>query len=417
MKSIPPVPPPKPKPVNPVQELRGLLGDVVFLKCVGKQPVAKGWQKTTLADMTADYLAKLNGGNIGVLLGEPSGGLCVIDLDQDEFVEPFLAANPALASTLQTFGSRGRAIWVRFEGNYPQKSSRLKTPDGEGVGEFRANGNQSIVSGIHPATGKPYQIVVKVPVASLKYDQIVWLDGIICPIGHSPIGPVLKGPVPISVVGLPESGSASGVIDGSALDGQMKAAIDKAVEVGAGLPVGNNSASFHACLALLNLLDREDLSGLSRHERNYFSDCWYLRLSASRRTTKTKSHYSNDILISIKNAKRNAKMKSKNRAPQAWALAQTSPLPPEAGRFDDEPKFQRLIALCYQMHILHDKGPFPLAYGTVAKVMGLSENERRRWLMVCFNVMVGSGFLEVVTPHDKEGHRATTYRYVAQGAT
>ena len=410
---------PPPKVVDPIRELRRLLGDAVFLKCVGKQPVAKRWQKTTLDDMTADYLAKLNGGNIGVLLGEPSGGLCVIDFDRDKFVEPFLAANPALASTLQTFGSRGRAIWVRLEGDYPQKSSRLKTPEGEEVGEFRANGNQSIVSGIHPGTGKPYQIVVKVPVASLKYDQIVWPHGIICPIGHRPVGPVLEGLVPVSVVGLSGSGSvsASGVIDCSALDGAMKAAIDKAVEVGAGLPVKNNAASFHACLALLNLLDREDLSGLSTYERNYFSDAWYLRLSGSGRTTKPKSHYSNDILTSMKNAKRNEKMKSNNRTPQAWALAQTSPLPPEASRFDDEPKFQRLIALCYQMHILHDKGVFPLAYGTVAKVMGLSETERRRWLSVCFNVMIGSGFLEVVAPCDKEGHLATTYRYVVQGPT
>ena len=88
---------------NPVSELQRLLGDAVFLACPTRTKKPKGkWGCQTLADMTPDYLAKLRNGNIGVALGAVSGGLCAIDLDQDELIEPFLAANPALADTFST---------------------------------------------------------------------------------------------------------------------------------------------------------------------------------------------------------------------------------------------------------------------------------------------------------------------------
>ena len=49
-----------------------------------KEPRRPGWQKLTLADMTPAYLASLNhGGNIGILLGKASEGLCTIDCDDD----------------------------------------------------------------------------------------------------------------------------------------------------------------------------------------------------------------------------------------------------------------------------------------------------------------------------------------------
>ena len=61
-----------------------------------KGPVIKNWQKLTLAQMTAEYLAGLNhGGNIGVLLGIASQSLCTIDVDKDEYLEAILELNPA----------------------------------------------------------------------------------------------------------------------------------------------------------------------------------------------------------------------------------------------------------------------------------------------------------------------------------
>ena len=49
-----------------------------------KRPILKGWQNLRPAD--ADLAQHFNGGlqNIGVLLGEPSGGLVDVDLDSPE---------------------------------------------------------------------------------------------------------------------------------------------------------------------------------------------------------------------------------------------------------------------------------------------------------------------------------------------
>src|SRR6516164_4624542 len=64
-----------------------------------KGPREKGWGKLTLEETrTKSYHQKLRealrrGGNIGVLLGSPSGNLCAIDIDDDAWIEPFLELN------------------------------------------------------------------------------------------------------------------------------------------------------------------------------------------------------------------------------------------------------------------------------------------------------------------------------------
>jgi len=161
---------------DPVPELIRLLGDpAVFIAWPsGVKGTIKKWGHLTWAEMTPEYLVRLKDGNIGVALGEVSGGLCAIDWDDEAFVQPFLDLNPLLAETLQTHGARGRVFWVRFQGDYPKRSSRLKLGPTQEVGEFRSNGNQSIVWGIHPDTKKPYQRVVDKPVIRIEFNSIQW---------------------------------------------------------------------------------------------------------------------------------------------------------------------------------------------------------------------------------------------------
>src|SRR6185369_1250558 len=122
--------------------------------------------------MTPSYLDQLDG-NIGIALGEPSRGLCAIDIDEDPLVEVFLKSNPGL-DTLQTHGNRGRVFWIRFKDDYPEKTSKLKDREGQPLGEFRSTGSQSIVSGIHPDSGKPYQLVDKRPAARIDFKSLHW---------------------------------------------------------------------------------------------------------------------------------------------------------------------------------------------------------------------------------------------------
>jgi hypothetical protein len=122
-----------------------------------------------------DYLATLGRGNIGVALGAKSGNLIALDVDDDSLVEPYLALNPWLKDTLQTHGRRGRVFWLRMAGDYPAKTKPLETLSGGDAGEWRAGKNsQSIIHGIHPDTGKPYQMLNKFKPLLAEFPNIIW---------------------------------------------------------------------------------------------------------------------------------------------------------------------------------------------------------------------------------------------------
>jgi hypothetical protein len=158
-----------------VAELRDLLGhDVLLLAWPnGSKGEKRKWKHLTVANMTPEYLAKLPQGNIGVVLGEKSGGLIAIDFDDESLVEPFLALNPHLRNTLQTHGARGLVFWLQMVGDYPDATKKLKTHSGEACGEFRSNGSQSIIHGIHP-NGRAYQVVNMAKPLAVAFASIVW---------------------------------------------------------------------------------------------------------------------------------------------------------------------------------------------------------------------------------------------------
>src|SRR5437867_3411678 len=83
------------------------------------------------------------------------------DIDDDRHVEPFLEANPLLRHTLRTAAQWGCNIWLRCTSDYPS-SCKLKHQSGKEIGEWRADGNQTIIAGTHP-TGVPYHFVVEKP--------------------------------------------------------------------------------------------------------------------------------------------------------------------------------------------------------------------------------------------------------------
>ncbi len=159
-----------------LDELQALLGNKVVLIPIPrgqKRPVAKGWQNTKPTKMqSVDHQRALSQGNIGVLLGAPSDGLCAVDIDSDEELEGFLALNPMLRETLITKGARGAQIWCKIEGDHPPLT-KLKTGSGQEYGEWRADGGQSVIHGMHP-TGVSYQRLNNAPPVTISFKQIVW---------------------------------------------------------------------------------------------------------------------------------------------------------------------------------------------------------------------------------------------------
>jgi len=197
-----------------ITKLYELLGAEVVLLQVpkGKKgPVSKGWQSVQFAEtQTEEYQKKLAKGNVGVLLGGPSGGLCAIDIDDDELMDEFFSLNPGLRQSLVTRGARGVQIWIRCTRDTEAEArgmdsapfySALKFADrqveneatgemsvmcfgewrNEGrlaTGEYR--GFQSIVYGKHP-DGVDYTFVNEAPVREVYFREIAWPAGLLTP--------------------------------------------------------------------------------------------------------------------------------------------------------------------------------------------------------------------------------------------
>jgi hypothetical protein len=187
------------------RRLISLLGDDVVLVWSNKGqkgPRWRGWQNTDIQMMRKPaYLKKLDsGGNLAVLTGAPSAGLCSIDIDSDDGVEPFMALNPELAKSLRTRGRRGCNVWVRVEGTFPPPSA-IKNAAGSAWGEWRSSGVCTTLHGVHPE-GMVYERVIDAPPVSMPFAEIRWPDDLklpwlatddeIPPTGEESDGPIVE---------------------------------------------------------------------------------------------------------------------------------------------------------------------------------------------------------------------------------
>lgn len=119
-----------------------------------KVPAIARWPELVLSesDLPKYFSAP---GNIGILLGEPSGGLVDVDIDDD--IALALAAE-FLPPTGMRHGRPSRPgshFWYRVTDTL--RSARFADPDGAVVVEIRSTGAQTVVPpSMHPA-GEPYE--------------------------------------------------------------------------------------------------------------------------------------------------------------------------------------------------------------------------------------------------------------------
>ena len=171
-------------PAAHVSELIQLLGEPVLLLSwpLGTKGAKQKWKhlkaETDMKDSA--YLLKFENGNIGVALGDKSGGLISIDWDEDEILDEFLKINSTINQTLVSKGKRGGNVWYRMIGEYPTRIVKLGR-NSLPVGEWRSSGGQTIIHGRHPE-GHQYQIVQKLPAKLISFDQIVWPSGVASPV-------------------------------------------------------------------------------------------------------------------------------------------------------------------------------------------------------------------------------------------
>jgi len=118
-----------------------------------KGPVLNGWEKLSIkSGEIEEYF--VGGSNIGVLLGEPSGGLADADMDCPEAEH---AAKTLMPKTLTSGrGTKTRHHWYVSTG---VKSRKFKDVDGDTIAEIRGDGGyQTLVApSVHPDTGELYE--------------------------------------------------------------------------------------------------------------------------------------------------------------------------------------------------------------------------------------------------------------------
>ncbi len=167
-----------------IERLNKLLPKAVLLPIPERQkgPKLPSWQNVTFAaTQEASYRKSLIAHvNTGVLLGQPSENLCAIDIDSDDDIDLFLALNPCFRNTLRSKGKRGCQFWFYVDGDYPHRVVKLKDQDGKHFGEFRADGGQSVIRGIHPE-GVPYELLCDGSPLRIGFNAIIWPTFLILP--------------------------------------------------------------------------------------------------------------------------------------------------------------------------------------------------------------------------------------------
>jgi len=392
-----------------VAELRTLLGnDVLLLKCKPgtKKPLGE-WGHLTVASMTPAYLAKLEGGNIGVALGKVSGDLVALDVDDDDLVEPFLKANPFLNDTLQTHGARGRVFWFRMVGAYPSKTVKFKTGSGKEVGEWRAGKNsQSIIQGTHPDTGNPYQVVNKTTPLAANFTDIVWPSEISNPptLIFQPTANVTEKTELLSdgdTEAISVSPSAPSLLSSPSLCFKVES-IEHAVVLATPDRVHqNNDHLFTLARAVLNL-EIQNGKFSPRQLRGVFAQ-WFKHASQFLDPNQTRDDYMTEFM----NAYASAKVPlGAGVIAQAWKYAQEKPLPPEAVELFGDQRLRIVVALCRELQIVAGSEPFYLSARTLQGLLKQDGHATAaRWLRsLCV--------MEILTETEKgNGNRASRYRY------
>ena len=101
-----------------------------------------------------------------------------------------------------------------------------------------------------------------------------------------------------------------------------------------------------------------------------------------------------------------------NPLEEAIRRADTGPLPSKADRYEN-PKFKRLVAVCYHLQQLQDDSPFFISVRNAARVLGFTKSDRASLdrASQALHSLVQDGVLKLVAKGKSGGKRASRFRY------
>jgi hypothetical protein len=349
-----------------IDHLLGLLGSALLLPWPkGSKGYPRKWGHLQLTDMDrGSYRAGLErAGNVGVALGQVSNGLVTIDLGNDTYVEALLAVNPLLRDTLRTSAARGCNTWLRCGDGYPP-SRKLKNPSGQEIGEWRADSNQTIISGTHPE-GMSYRFVVEKPVITVRYEAIIWPESITPPYAATESQRV-RGVRETEVVGVCD-------VEGESTLLEALIARDLISQV-APIDFRKNNASLFKLARLVRSYENAVSRRANTKELQDVFDRWCL--IARRFWRHTRDDYWAEFLQAYHYARIGL---DQDPIEVACNHARIMPLPAVAG-FSDE-RVRLLVAICHEMHRMVGDSSFFLPTRKLGQLLGAHWTSVARWLV------------------------------------
>jgi len=370
--------------------------------------------KVSLKDMAdPEYRRKLAEGNIGVVQGEASGGIGSIDIDDDQGADEFLALNPDLKETLRTRGARGCNVWFYPEGKVP-RSGRLKR-DGKPWGEWRFNGCQTIIAGVHPS-GSPYTILCATPAIRYPFERIQFPPGVTGRFIHStdtfvppsitpeqqtteqqthrPQSVILCKPLCPSVY----SNGDNGGLDTETVETLLTGTIPTQRH--------ENHERLFTLARRVKAFEQGRPAPLSEAELRVVFSLWHGRAAGCLRSDQAWDEYYQEFTEAYGDVKRPG---GDAVVDIAWRAINTPncPYPPEAALFVDT-RLQKLVALCHLLQALAGPNPFYLACRTVQRLFNLKTHEQpATWL----RILRKRGVLTEVIKGGPTSMRASRFHY------
>ena len=352
-------------PAAHVSELIQLLGEPVLLLNwpLGTKGAKQKWKhlEAATAMKDANYLRDLEKGNIGVALGDKSGGLISIDWDEDGILDEFLRINPAINQTLVSKGKRGGNVWYRMIGGYPLSIVNLKK-QADRVGEWRSSGGQTIIHGRHP-DGHQYQLVQKLPAKLISFDQIVWPERVTSPvsIGESRLIEVdyLKEAKSEETNDHPHTAFSnplsSSVILCPLLSSSVKS-VEDCIRLSVPTEPNKNNAALFKFARCIKTLEALEMREFTPEEHVDALDRWHNEANSRNvlRVGQSRDQYLMEYLESYPKVKHlvadNALLKG------AWALANDpQAYQPDSSKHFTSPILHRIVSWCYYIQRLADE--------------------------------------------------------------
>lgn len=155
------------------------------LPCDGKKPALKHWahlQKRIATLPTIDLWQKTGLlTNVGIICGDVSDNLVVIDLDGNAAIDAFTIRFPGLLNTYTVRSGSGAGMHLYFYCRVLPPTTRV-TGISYGNIELRANGCYVVAPpSIHPVSGKPYAVGDYCPITFVPdlNDVVNWIKRLI----------------------------------------------------------------------------------------------------------------------------------------------------------------------------------------------------------------------------------------------